>query len=155
LELRIVTPQDADALVGMALEFRDHLERATPTEAQFRDSVARLLSTGDAEFYIAVQDGSAVGYVLQRFRHSMWAGGLEATLEDLFVSPPRRGGGLGKRLVEFALERAREKGCASICLDTNEHNEASTRIYTQLGFNAISKRWQGRQVFYRLALGAR
>lgn len=152
LNLRIATIQDAESLSALAIEFRNHLERTTPTDAQFRESVDRLLSAGDAEFYLATETGRPLGYVLQRFRFSMWAAGTEATLEDLFVSPQLRGGGIGKRLVAFALDRARTKGCASVCLDTNEHNEASTRIYAQLGFNAVSKRWQGRQIFYRLNL---
>lgn len=152
MDIRIATAQDGNALAGMAIEFRNHLERTTPTDEQFLDSVAQLISTGDAEFYLASEDGRPVGYVLQRFRFSMWAAGIEAALEDLFVSPSQRRDGAGLRLVQFALERARAKGCASVCLDTNENNEASTRIYSQLGFNAVSKRWQGRQIFYRLNL---
>jgi len=37
-------------------------------------------------------------------------------------------------------------------LDTNENNAASNRIYTGLGFNAFSSRWQGRQLFLRVNL---
>jgi GNAT superfamily N-acetyltransferase len=152
MDLRSATAQDAGALVALILEFRNHLERVTPTEVQFRESVTRLLSSEDTAFFLAEEEGVALGYVLMRFRHSMWAAGLEATLEDLFVSPRHRRGGVGRRLVAFALERARDLGCTTVCLDTNEHNEASTRIYTRLGFNAVSKRWHGRQIFYRLNL---
>jgi len=45
---------------------------------------------------------------------------------------------------------ARERSCTSVCLDTNENDAASTAIYPTLGFSAFSKRWNGRQVFYRL-----
>jgi ribosomal protein S18 acetylase RimI-like enzyme len=152
LDLRIATPLDVDRIAEMVVEFRNHLERATPTDAQFQASVARLLASEDAAFYLAIEDGTAIGYVLQRFRFSMWAAGLEGTIEDLFVSPRHRQAGAGRRLISFALEQARAKGCTSVCLDTNENNVASTRIYTGLGFNAISKRWNGRQVFYRLNL---
>ena len=55
-------------------------------------------------------------------------------------------------LVDLALERARTRGCATVCLDTNEHNEASTRIYRSFGFDSLSPRWGGRQVFFRLQL---
>jgi ribosomal protein S18 acetylase RimI-like enzyme len=152
LELRIATPLDAEPLARLAIEFRNHLERTTPTDAQFLGSVTRLLSGDDGEFYLAIENDYPIGYVLQRFRFSMWAAGQEATLEDLFVSPRHRQSGTGKQLVQFALEQAKAKGCVTVCLDTNEHNEASTRIYTQLGFNAVSKRWNGRQIFYRVQL---
>lgn len=150
MDLRIATPQDLEPLSGMAIAFRNHLERAVPSDAQFQASVARLLDSEDAAFYMAHENGRPIGYVLQRFRYSMWAAGDEATIEDLFVSPDQRQNGAGKRLIQFAIEQAKAQGCRSVCLDTNENNLASTKIYTGLGFNAVSKRWNGRQVFYRL-----
>jgi hypothetical protein len=87
LELRTATPLDAEPLAQLAIEFRNHLERTTPTDAQFLGSVTRLLSGDDGEFYLAIENDYPIGYVLQRFRFSMWAAGQEATLEDLFVSP--------------------------------------------------------------------
>ncbi|GLH74576.1 N-acetyltransferase [Geothrix limicola] len=152
MDLRIATVEDSDHLAGLAVSFRNHLERTAPSDAQFQASIEYLLSAEDAAFYLAFEEGAAIGYVLQRYRFSMWAAGLEATIEDLFVSPDHRQGGVGRRLIAFALEQARAKGCATVCLDTNEHNAASTRIYTQLGFNAVSKRWNGRQIFFRLNL---
>jgi ribosomal protein S18 acetylase RimI-like enzyme len=152
LDLRLATPQDADRIAGLASAFRNHLERATPTDAQFRTSVAALLESGDAEFYLAEADGQPMAYVLQRFRYSMWVAGLDATIEDLFVTPEHRRKGIGKALIQFALDRARGRECLSVGLDTNENNAASNRIYTGLGFNAFSSRWQGRQLFLRVNL---
>ena len=139
------TAENADAatLVALALAFRDHLERDRPTVAQLAAGVSQLLASPDAEFTLAHQDGEAVGYTLLRFRPSMWAGGLEATLEDLFVRPDRRGLGLGRGLVGVSLARARDRGCVTIGLDTNERNEASTRIYRSFGFDAHSGRIAG------------
>lgn len=152
LTLRMATPEDADPIADLIIEFRNHLGRVTPTDSQFRRDASRLLASGDAAFCLAIHQGQPIGYVLLRFRFSMWAAGVEATLEDLFVSPRHRQKGTGRRLVQFALDEARARGCTSVCLDTNENNLASTRIYTDLGFNAFSQRWQGRQVFHRLNL---
>lgn len=136
----------------MAVAFRNHLERDTPTQLDFEHSVTRLLHSPDALFLVATGEEGPVGYVLLRFRYSMWVCGLEATIEDLFVDPSARKQGVGKALIEGALDAAIAQGCLSVCLDTNEFNIASTAIYTQLGFNAISKRWNGRQVFFRKSL---
>ena len=152
MTFRTAAIADAPILVALALAFRNHLERDRPTVAEFEAGVGQLLAGPDAEFALALQDGEPVGYSLLRFRHSMWAGGLEATLEDLFVHPDCRGHGLGRGLVGFALEQARNRGCRTICLDTNENNEASTRIYRSFGFDAHSRRWGGRQMFYRRPL---
>jgi ribosomal protein S18 acetylase RimI-like enzyme len=133
MNLRIATPEDAECIAELVVEFRNHLERTAPSDAQFQASVSHLLGAEDAAFYLAIEGGTAIGYVLQRFRFSMWAAGLEATIEDLFVSPKHRQSGTGKRLIQFALDQAKAKACTSVCLDTNENNLASTRIYTGLG----------------------
>jgi ribosomal protein S18 acetylase RimI-like enzyme len=152
MELRPATAADAPALAGLAIAFRNHLQRDLPTDDQFHASIAALVASGDAAFHLAVAEGAPVGYVLLRFRYSMWASGTEATIEDLFVNPAHRQRGAGRRLIQSALAEAARRDCATVCLDTNEHNQASTRIYTDLGFSAVSKRWQGRQLFYRLNL---
>ena len=146
------TRDDAPALAGLAGAFRNHLGRTLPTDAAFLAGIAQLLQGSDAEFCLALAEGKAVGYGLLRFRFSMWAGGTEAALEDLYVDPAYRGQGLGTGLVRFAIDRARAKPCTSICLDTNENNAASTGIYGRLGFDGFSQRWQGRQIFLRLKL---
>ena len=152
MDVRLATPADAGSLVVLAVGFRNHFGRDSPTEAQFLEGVNRLLLGDDAEFYLGTIDGQSAGYVLQRFRYSMWAQGTEATLEDLFVDPARRQHGAGQRLVEFAIARARARPCTTVCLDTNENNPASTRIYTRLGFSPLSRHWNGRQIFFRLKL---
>ena len=149
MHIRTALPEDASAIVQMAVAFRNHLERVTPTHDHFAESVSKLLVSPDAQLFIATHGGQSVGYVLQRYRYSMWACGTEATVEDLFVDPVARKCGVGKALMEFALGVAAERGCSSVCLDTNEFNVASTTIYTQLGFNSFSTRWNGRQVFFR------
>jgi GNAT superfamily N-acetyltransferase len=152
MTFRTAEPADIPALVTLALAFRDHLERPRPTRAEFETGVARLIAAPDAEFCLAFQEGQPVGYALLRFRPSLWATGLEATLEDLFVGQESRGHGLGRGLVGFALERARGRGCVTVCLDTNEKNLASTRIYRSFGFDDHSRRWGGSQRFFRLSL---
>ncbi|BDU77626.1 GNAT family N-acetyltransferase [Mesoterricola sediminis] len=150
--VRPAVAADAEALTRLAIAFRDHLQRATPTEAAFREAIAQLLAAPDALFLLAETADGPAGYVLLRFRLSMWAGGLDATLEDLYVDPAHRGRGVGRDLVGAALMAARERGAVTVGLDTNERNEASNRIYASFGFSGHSKRWDGRQVFLRLTL---
>lgn len=150
--IRIATPSDGPAIAALVVAFRKHLQRALPSDEDLSRSAAQLIAASDAEFYVCTVQRQTVGYVLQRFRHSMWANGMEATIEDLFVHPDARTAGLGRQLVHIALERAREKQCHSVCLDTNENNTASQRIYTSCGFNSFSSRWNGHQMFFRLHL---
>ena len=143
---------DAQALCNLAVQFRNHLQKSMPLDNALLSGIQRLLNAQDSEFLVYRMHGSVVGYVLLRFRYSMWIDGLEATLEDLFVDMAHRKSGAGKALVQHAVEAAKKRQCKSICLDTNEKNTASNKIYAGLGFNAFSQRWQGNQMFFRLYL---
>ena len=71
----------------------------------------------------------------QRYRHSIWTGTDDAWLEDLYVTEAARGTGLGRALTEFAMERARERGCGRIQLDVNSANAPAKALYESLGFS--------------------
>ena len=87
LEVRLASMADLEALVGLATAFRDHVGLATPSEADFRTAIARLLQERDTEFFVACSagDGTRLGYVQSRYRYSAWTLALEAEIEDVFV----------------------------------------------------------------------
>jgi ribosomal protein S18 acetylase RimI-like enzyme len=151
--IRLATPADLESLVGLHVEFRDSLQRTTPTADGFRDALAQLLHRPELAFFFATEQGRPLGYAAQRYLFSSWAQGEEALLEDLYVSAEARGAGLGRRLVEAAIAHARERGCRSMSLDTNENNAASNAVYRRLGFTSARARWQGgRQIRHDLKL---
>jgi len=61
-------------------------------------------------------------------------GGRVLLLEDVIVSVEHRGGGLGRRLVERALDWAREQGMARVTLLADRDNYAALDFYRRLGF---------------------
>lgn len=52
----------------------------------------------------------------------------------LCVAPSRFGQGLGKRMVHFAAEEGRRRGCQALRLDTGKQNRPAVTLYTSLGF---------------------
>ena len=143
-----------DDLQRLVAEFGDLLHRDYPHDNALVENLRRLLEAGEAEFLLAADHTrEAVGYIQQRYRYSLWTGGLEATLEDLYVSPGSRGLGVATQLVQFAIERAGEKGCRSIKLDTNESNHEAIKLYRKLGFSSGSARFpDSRQLSFKKAL---
>jgi ribosomal protein S18 acetylase RimI-like enzyme len=75
------------------------------------------------------------GLALLRFRPSLWTETLDCYLEELYVVPDRRGRGLGRALMEAAMEVAREQGAAHMDLGTAEDDAAARALYESLGFS--------------------
>lgn len=154
LTIRIAREADLNALVCLAAAFRDHLGQATPSAEDFRASIAMLLKDPGTEFLLACDTrGAALGYVQCRYRYSAWTSALEAELEDIFVIREVRRHRVGLQLVELALARARERGCRSIGLNTNERNEGAVALYQRLGLRAERALWKGgRQLWLQKVL---
>jgi len=152
--IHIASETDLDALVRLAVAFRDHVGQATPSAGEFCSALAMLLREVSTEFFLAsTPTGAAVGYVQCRYLYSAWMLALEAELEDVFVVREVRRRGVGQRLVAFAMARATAKGCHSLGLSTNERNTEAVTLYQRLGFVAACARWQGgRQLWLQRTL---
>lgn len=144
-EIRVATRRDEAALRSLVAAFRDHLGAEDPSEGALRRMLPALLSDRATEFVLALAaQGEPAGYAQTRFFASLWAGGLEAQLEDLFVLPTGRGVGLGTALLRYALARASARHARLIGLQTNERNAVALRLYRREGFAIAAEAvWSG------------
>lgn len=94
---------------------------------------------------LARREGVAVGVVALKPQ-----GKDAAELKRLFVLPAGRGAGLGRRLAEAALARARAKGYRKIVLETLDGMARARALYVALGFRSEGRDPAGIE---RLALG--
>jgi len=67
-------------------------------------------------------------------------GGDVADIMTVAVSPERRGRGLGDRLVDTLLDRARSRGAGAVMLEVRADNDAARALYRRHGFAEISVR---------------
>lgn len=150
----LADPQEAEAVAGLLVEFRDWHGRDWPSANAFLASVERLIDQPQTQFVLATPDDDSPpsGVCQLRYRHSVWTAADDCWLEDLFVREPARGLGVGEALVQAALESARERGCRRVELDVNEGNDPALALYGRLGFEISRKPPGGRDVLMRLAL---
>lgn len=133
--IRTAGPEDLDTVTTLLIGFRDWWNSTSPTDETFRATAERLLQDPNTEFLLAGDEG----FAQLRYRLSAWTGTEDCWLEDVFVRDSARGTGLGKALVQTAIDRARARGCKRIELDVNETNTGAIGLYEHLGFKLEPK----------------
>jgi GNAT superfamily N-acetyltransferase len=153
-EAWVAEPAEAETVARLLVAFRNHLGKDWPSDNAFLAGVEQLIEDRDAAFVIGSPDPDAppAGVVALRFRHSLWTASPDCLLEDVFVEEHARGTGLGRALVERALDVARERGARRAELDVNESNEAALRLYAAVGFGKKATPWEGRDLFLNMRL---
>ena len=132
---------EAEIVARLVIEFRDHNGHDWPSDNAILASVERLVEDRATEFLLGSPDDDAppAGVCQLRYRWSVWTAADDCWLEDLYVAEAARGRGLGAALVQAALDRASERGCRRVELDTSESNHAALRLYERMGFSPSSK----------------
>ena len=82
-------------------------------------------------------DGEVVGTMQLTFMPSLSRrGGERAEIEAVRVAASQRGAGLGRRMIGWAVDEARARGCALVQLTTDKRRADAHRFYESLGFTA-------------------
>ncbi|MBA2506451.1 MAG: GNAT family N-acetyltransferase [Thermoleophilaceae bacterium] len=150
----VASPSEVAEVARLLGEFRDFFGNDRPRTDSIAKSVERIQARGDGVFLLGEvsKDAGASGVAQLRFRASVWTGTEDAWLEDLFVAEPARGTGLGRLLVEFGMDVARERGCARIELDVQDENEGALALYRATGFDYKQVAPGGRALFMQRSL---
>ena len=85
--------------------------------------------------FVAELDGRIVGYITTR---RDLEGGI-GWIPNLAIAADHRGRGLGRQLIEYALEHFRSLGLTHAKIETLVQNEVGYRLYTSLGFREVAR----------------
>ena len=89
------------------------------------------------ELIVAEQAGAVVGTCQLTFIPSLSRRGAERmTIEAVRVRADLRGHGVGRAMMRWSLDRARERGCGLAQLTTDKRRTDAHRFYADLGFEA-------------------
>jgi ribosomal protein S18 acetylase RimI-like enzyme len=133
LEVRRATAPDAQAIGRLLHDFNSEFGDPTPGPAALAARIGELMCTGETA--VLVTGSPLVGLAVLRFRPAIFSEALECYLAELYVAPPMRGKGLGRALMEAAMDHARERGASHMDLGTGEHDHAARALYESLGFS--------------------
>jgi ribosomal protein S18 acetylase RimI-like enzyme len=129
--VRLARDEDAAAIGQLLHDFNREYEEPTPGPERL---AARLVQLMARDTIVLLGGAGPDGLAVVRLRPAIWSDGLESYLAELYVAPAHRGRGLGRALMQAAMEIARERGADSMDLGTSEADVAARALYESLGF---------------------
>jgi ribosomal protein S18 acetylase RimI-like enzyme len=130
--VRTAGAEDAAEVARLLDAFNREFDEYTPGVEILTENARRMLERGEMTVLLAGDGPDGIAEL--RFRPSVWTGELDAYLEELYVAPGRRGEGLGRALLEAAMQAARAAGATHIDLGTSEDDVAARGLYESAGF---------------------
>jgi GNAT superfamily N-acetyltransferase len=131
------TPDDLPFIVRQIVE--DSVvptgDDPTASDPHYAAAFAVIDADPNQEIWIAELDGEPVGsfqltYIPGLMRRGMWRG----QVEGVHIAPAHRNKGLGAEMMQFAVERCRERGCGVVQLTSNKKRLDAHRFHRRLGF---------------------
>jgi GNAT superfamily N-acetyltransferase len=137
---RAATRDDLPAIVALLVDddlgkLREDLR--TPVHPRYFEAFAAMARDPNQLLAVADEDGEVVGCLQLTFipglsRLGMWRGQIEAVR----IAATRRGSGIGRAMMCWAIEQCRARGCGLVQLTTDKRRADAHRFYAGLGFEA-------------------
>lgn len=135
--LRRATEADLTAIVALLADDVLGAAREAPGDPAYEAAFAAIEADPNQLLAVAEDAGRVVGCLQLTFipglsRRGMWRG----QIESVRIAAGHRGGGLGRRMFEWAIEACRSRGCGLVQLTTDKARPDAHRFYQSLGFVA-------------------
>jgi GNAT superfamily N-acetyltransferase len=131
-----IRPARTDEIEEMLPLIRAYCEfyETEPDDEGLRQMFATLINEpSQGTVFIARVDGRAVGFATLDWKWSSLKAARIGYLEDLFVDPDARGGGIADALIEACAERCRELGMRALEWLTAPDNLRAQKVYNRTG----------------------
>lgn len=132
--IRPATSEDAALILQFVTDLAIYEKAEHEVKASVADIEQSLFSDGaTAHSLICEQDGKTVGFAVYFYNYSTWLGCNGLYLEDLYITPDKRGGGAGKALLKHLAAIAVEQGCGRFEWCVLDWNQPAIDFYKSLG----------------------
>ena len=96
------------------------------------DKLVEMINSDNTAIFVAEEDGEIVG--MMTFVTYRIPSGLKAWIEDVVVDNSKQGKGIGRALIEKAMEYANQLNIIKIDLTTAHFRVAANALYQKIGF---------------------
>jgi GNAT superfamily N-acetyltransferase len=140
LSFRRAASDDLPALVALLADDPIGSGResaATPLDPGYAAAFSAIGRDPNQLLAVADRDGRVIGTLQLSFipglaRRGMWRG----QIEGVRVAASERGAGIGRAMLEWAIEECRKHGCGMVQLTSDKRRSGAHAFYDALGFQA-------------------
>jgi len=140
LEFRKANLQDLPAIVVMLADDPLGSKReqfSTPILDSYSAAFNAIDSDPNNELVVVCHEGTVIGVLQLTFiPYLTYQGSWRALIEGVRVSQDYQSQGVGQKLFEWAIDRAKERKCRMLQLTTDKARADALRFYERLGFKA-------------------
>lgn len=134
MNIRPATVADAGLILRFIRELAIYEKAESSVQTDEAGIVASLFGPGaSAQALVCEADGEAIGYAVYFHNYSTWLGRKGIYLEDLYISPDKRGSGAGKALLKHIARQAVAEGCGRFEWSVLDWNQPAIDFYLAAG----------------------
>jgi GNAT superfamily N-acetyltransferase len=133
--VRPIRGDELAALLPLIAGYQRFYGVGAPDDERNAAFFARFVAPSDVGEILGAfgDDGAPAGYACLYWTFSSVSATEVVLLNDLYVVPGRRGGGVGRALIEAAVGVARTRGAARVRWWTAVDNRVAQRLYERTG----------------------
>jgi GNAT superfamily N-acetyltransferase len=135
VSVRPAEPNDADAVTALLLELGYQV-----TATHVRQTLGSPSESDTV--YVATHDGAVVGMIALHVAQWIQLERPIARIPAMIVQGQFQRRGIGRRLIERALDHARTSGCGTVELTSANERDDAHAFYRDLGFEQTSIRFK-------------
>jgi len=141
MKFRKATENDVSKIVEMIAddelgETRENFQIPLPEE--YKRAFKEINSDKNQELIVVeIENSEIIGTLQLSFiQYLTYRGGIRAQIEAVRIRKDQRGIGLGKKMFEWAINRAKERNAHLLQLTTDKKRPKAIKFYEDLGFRA-------------------
>lgn len=134
LTIKKATSEDTEIIFNFICKLAEY-EKLTHEVSTNPEELRKTLfgDNSNTKTVIAFIDDEPVGFALYFFNYSTFKGKRGLYLEDVFVLPEMRGNGVGKELLKYLANVAKENYCARFEWSVLDWNDPAIKFYKSIG----------------------
>jgi len=140
MTFRNANKEDIPAIVSLLANDKLGINReqnTSPLPENYNSAFKSIDSDPNQELMVVEKDDMIIGtFQLTFIPYLTYQGGIRAQIEAVRIHENHRNEGLGKQMIQWAIQKSKDSGAHIVQLTTDKQRLESIKFYEKLGFQA-------------------